>query len=390
MMSFPFSQRAQKLTSSAIREILKITENPEVISFAGGIPAPQTFPIEILRGACERIFSGNPHAALQYSTTEGYAPLREWIAHRHGVTAARVLITTGSQQGLDLIGKVLIDSGSPVLVESPTYLGALQAFSLFEPRFITVPCDDISMVPDEISDDMLRGGRFIYTMPNFQNPTGRRMPLDRRLTLANRMRAAHVLIVEDDPYCELSYRGDNPPSLLSMQPDGVIYLGSFSKILAPGLRLGYVIAPEELMKKLVQAKQASDLHASSLDQRMAYEALKTGFLDAHILSIRSLYAGQCAAMLAALAAEMPETVAWNKPEGGMFIWVRLPKTINSTRLLQATLAADNTTRVAFVPGVPFYAERVDDSTMRLSFATVPPERIQEGISQLARVLRLVL
>lgn len=386
-MNFGISQRAQKLTSSAIREILKVTEDPTVISFAGGVPAPQTFPLEVMHEACNQIFAGNPQAALQYASTEGYMPLREWIAARHGVTAARVLITTGSQQALDLIGKVLIDPGSPVLVESPTYLGALQAFSLFDPRFVTVPCDQVSMVPDDITPAMIDGGRFVYAMPNFQNPTGRRMPLERRIALVERMREADIPIVEDDPYCALSYRGDSLPSLLSMHPDGVIYLGSFSKILAPGLRLGYVIAPDKVMDKLVQAKQASDLHTPSFNQRMAYEALKTGFLDAHIQSIRLLYARQCDAMLAALASQMPGTVSWNRPEGGMFVWACLPEGVNSTHLLQAALAPNTGPRVAFVPGAPFYAEAVDYSTLRLSFVTVPPERIQDGVAQLARILR---
>lgn len=386
-MNFCISQRAQRLTSSAIREILKVTEDPAVISFAGGVPAPQTFPMEVMHEACNRIFADSPQAALQYASTEGYLPLREWIAARHDVSAARVLVTTGSQQALDLIGKVLIDPGSPVLVESPTYLGALQAFSLFDPRFVTVPCDQISMVPDDITPEMITGARFVYAMPNFQNPTGRRMPLERRIALVDRMRKAEIPIVEDDPYCALSYRGDSLPSLLSMHPDGVIYLGSFSKILAPGLRLGYVIAPDKVMNKLVQAKQASDLHTPSFNQRLAYEALKTGFLDAHIQIIRSLYARQCEAMLAALASQMPETVTWNRPEGGMFIWASLPEHVDSTRFLQAALASDTGPRVAFVPGAPFYAETVDNSTLRLSFVTVPPGRIQDGVAQLARILQ---
>jgi 2-aminoadipate transaminase len=366
--------------------LLKITADPEIISFAGGLPSPATFPVEIMQEACNRVFSDEPRAALQYAPTEGYGPLREWVGARHGVPAARVMITTGSQQALDLLGKVLIDPGSPVLVESPTYLGALQAFALYGPRFVELPCDDVSMVPEAITPQMSAGGRFVYAMPNFQNPTGRRMPLARRVALVEKMRDARVPIVEDDPYGELSYAGTSLPSMLSMHPDGVIYLGSFSKVLAPGLRLGYAIAPPAIMDKLVQAKQAADLHTPGFNQRIAYEALRSGFLDAHIGSIRALYAGQCRAMLDALAAHMPASAHWNEPEGGMFIWLRLAGGVDSGDLLRATLAPERGPRVAFVNGAPFYAGQADRSSARLSFVTVAPERIREGIAQLARVL----
>lgn len=388
-MKFGISKRARNLTSSAIREILKVTEDPSVISFAGGIPAPQTFPVELMADVCKRIFAESPHAALQYAPTEGYRPLRQWIGQRHDVSTDRVLITTGSQQALDLIGKVLIDTGSPVLVESPTYLGALQSFSLFEPNYVTLPCDDISLDPERITPAMTRDARFLYTMPNFQNPTGRRMPLARRQALVEKMRAADVVLVEDDPYRELSYSGDQLPSLLSMWPEGVVYLGSFSKILAPGLRLGYMIASPDLMKKFVQAKQASDLHTSSFNQRMAYEAVKTGFLEEHVQSIRSLYANQCSAMQAALAANMPAGVTWNRPEGGMFIWMRLPEHVDSAALLQETVQPASGPRVAFVPGGPFYANAPEHNTLRLSFVTVPPQSIKEGVIQLGRILNKI-
>ncbi|NRR30617.1 PLP-dependent aminotransferase family protein [Oxalobacteraceae bacterium] len=385
-MHFTLSQRAGKMSSSAIRELLKITADPSIISFAGGLPAPQTFPIEVMHAACERVFADDPRAAFQYAPTEGYAPLREWVGARHGVPVERVLITTGSQQALDLIGKIFIDPDSAVLVESPTYLGALQAFAMFEPRFVELPCDDAGMVPELMTAQMTAGARFVYAMPNFQNPTGRRMPLARRLALIETMRAAGVPIIEDDPYGELSYSGEQLPSLLSMHPDGVIHMGSFSKIMAPGLRLGYVIAPAAIMDKLVQAKQASDLHTPGFNQRVAFEAIKSGFLDGHIATIRALYARQCAAMLAALADNMPASVRWNEPEGGMFIWLRLPEGVDSAQLLRATLAPDSGPRVAFVHGAPFYAGPADQRSARLSFVTVTPARIDEGIAQLARAL----
>ncbi|RZA31268.1 MAG: PLP-dependent aminotransferase family protein, partial [Lysobacteraceae bacterium] len=366
------SKRAQGLTSSAIREILKVTERPEVISFAGGLPSPDTFPIERMRWACTKVLDEAPQAALQYGPTEGFTPLREWVAARlsqNGATirASQVLITTGSQQGLDLLGKVLIDEGSKVLVETPSYLGALQAFSLFQPAFSAMETDEQGIVTDALTPAQLEGARFMYCLPNFQNPTGRRMPLERRKALLGKAIAAGVPVVEDDPYGELCYSGDILPSLLSMAPDKVIYMGSFSKVLAPGLRLGFVVAPEELHGKLVQAKQAADLHTPSFSQRIVYEAVQDGFLDAHIPTIRTLYAHQCQLMLAALDKYFPGEARWNQPEGGMFIWVDLPEGVDSSKLLAKAIEQN----VAFVPGAPFYATEPRPNTLRLSFVTVP-------------------
>jgi 2-aminoadipate transaminase len=383
-----FSQRAQKLTSSAIREILKVTERPEVISFAGGLPSPATFPVERLQRACNDILSHAPTPALQYGPTEGYLPLREWVAERHSsgatkISAERVLITTGSQQALDLVAKVLLDAGSRALVETPTYLGALQAFSLSEPEFVSVPSDMYGPIPDALTPELTAGARFMYCLPNFQNPTGRRIPLERRRQLVDVLASRRVLLLEDDPYGALSYAGDVLPSLFSMNPDGVVYLGSFSKVLAPGLRVGYLIAPETLHRKLVQAKQAADLHTPSFTQRIVYEAIKDGFLDTHIPEIRTLYASQCEAMLTAMAEHFPPTVTWNRPEGGMFIWVQLPAGSDSFALLDKAIARN----VAFVPGAPFFATNPQLNTLRLSFVTVPKEKIEEGIARLGALLK---
>jgi len=381
------SQRAQALTSSAIREILKVTERPEVISFAGGLPSPATFPIARMRQATDKVFDEAPHAALQYGPTEGFTPLREWIALRHsknGVTIAadRVLITTGSQQALDLLGKVLIDEGSKVLVETPSYLGALQAYSLFRPAFSSMLSDEQGIVVDALDDAQLEGARFMYCLPNFQNPTGRRLPLERRQALVKRATEAGVLIVEDDPYGELSYEGELLPSLLSMNPDNVVYMGSFSKVLAPGLRLGYVIAPEAVFGKLVQAKQAADLHTPSFSQRIVYEAIQDGFLDAHIPEIRKLYAHQCELMLAALERYFPAQAQWNRPAGGMFIWVTLPEGVDTGPLLAKAIEQN----VAFVPGAPFFANEAKKNTMRLSFVTVPADKIEQGMRTLGALV----
>lgn len=382
------SERARKLTSSAIREILKVTERPEVISFAGGLPAPATFPAERILEATERVLRDAPAAALQYSATEGYLPLREWIAARLSTGGAtirpsQVLVTSGSQQALDLLGKVLIDPASPVLVETPTYLGALQAFSLYEPRYVQVPTDDNGLSPQGLTPALTQGARLLYAQPNFQNPTGRRLALERRHALAEFAREAAFPIIEDDPYGALDYAGAPLPSLLSLAPGHIVHCGTFSKVLAPGLRLGYIVAPEELHFKLVQAKQATDLHTPTLTQRIVHEVVKDGFLDEHIPTVRTLYRDQCQAMLAALERHMPEGVVWNQPEGGMFIWVTLPAGIDTMQLLDAAVAQN----IAFVPGTPFFANDAPCNMLRLSFVTVPPARIEEGVKRLAALVR---
>ena len=387
-MSWTLSQRAQKLTSSAIREILKVTERPEVISFAGGLPSPDTFPVERLRANAAAVLTTDSSPALQYGPTEGYMQLREWIAARHSTPSVRidpqnVLVTTGSQQGLDLLGKALIDPASRVLVETPTYLGALQAFSLFDPHFVSVTSDEDGLLPSALTSQVLDGARFLYVLPNFQNPTGRRMPLARRHELAKIAKHAGLLLVEDDPYGALSYSGDVLPTLLSMVPDQIVYMGSFSKVLAPGLRVGYLIAPPVLHRKLVQTKQAADLHTPSFTQRIVYETVKDGFLDTHIPTIRALYGERCTVMLAALEEHFPSSVKWNAPQGGMFIWVELPQGVDSSKLLEQAIAQN----VAFVPGGPFFANEPQLNTLRLSFVTVPPEKIRRGIAILGKLLR---
>ena len=381
------SQRARAIQSSAIREILKVTERPEVVSFAGGLPSPATFPVDEMRDALDRVLNERGREALQYSTTEGFAPLREWIARRMNtpqapVTADDVLMVSGSQQGLDLLAKVLIDPGDKVLVETPTYLGALQAFSLFAPRFVSVASDENGLLPGAL-DDSMGDAKFLYCLPNFQNPTGRLLSAERRYQLAERARALDLLILEDDPYGALSYDGETPPSIRSLVPERTVYMGSFSKVLAPGLRLGYVIAPAALRAKLVQAKQATDLHTATLSQMAVFEVIKDGFLDTHIPTIRALYREQCSAMLGALARHMPEGVRWNEPSGGMFLWVELPTGMDATQVLARAIEQN----VAFVPGAPFYAADPVVESLRLAFVTVSPARIEEGVKRLAEVIR---
>ncbi len=385
-IKWQFARRAEQLQSSVIREILKITMRPDIISFAGGLPSPETFPVEHMKAAFDTVLSRQGKVALQYGPSDGYAPLREWIADSlsiDGVTITpdQVLMVSGSQQALDLLGKVLIEDHSKVLVETPSYLGALQAFSVYQPEFVSIPTDEFGLLPEEV-EKIADGARLLYALPNFQNPTGRTMSVERRFALVETCARLGLPLIEDDPYGALSYRGEPLPKMLTMNPSGVIYLGSFSKVLTPGIRLGYVVAPVPLVRKLEQAKQAADLHTSQLTQMVVYEAIKDGFLAKHIPSIRTLYANQCQAMLDALTEFFPAGVTWNKPEGGMFIWVTLPEHIDGMQLLEESIAQN----VAFVPGAPFYANEPQKNTLRLSFVTVPPEKIREGVAKLAKLI----
>ncbi len=381
-----FSERAQQLQSSFIREILKITQQPEIISFAGGLPSPATFPVEHMKAAFDKVLTENGKTALQYGPTDGYLPLREWIANSLSIPgstirAEQILMTSGSQQALDLLGKVLVDEGSRVLVETPSYLGALQAFSVYRPEFMSVSTDDHGLVPSSVNA-VADGARMLYALPNFQNPTGRSLSVERRQELVETCARHGLPLIEDDPYGALSYKGEPSPKMLNMNPEGVIYMGSFSKVLTPGIRLGYVVAPMPLVRKLELAKQAADLHTAQLTQMVVHEVVKDGFLDQHIPSIRALYGSQCQAMLDAMDQHFPEGVSWTRPEGGMFIWVTLPKHVDAMKLLDEALKE----KVAFVPGSPFYANTPETNTLRLSFVTVPPARIVEGIAILGKLI----
>jgi 2-aminoadipate transaminase len=385
-MQWQFAQRTERLKSSAIREILKITMQPEIISFAGGLPSPATFPVAKMRAAYDAVLSQHGKVALQYGPSDGYAPLRAWVADSLSIDGARilpeqVLMVSGSQQGLDLLGKVLIDEGSKVLVETPSYLGALQAFSVYGPEFASVPGDEGGLIPEEVAK-VGHDARLLYALPNFQNPTGRTLSLARRHKLVETCARLGLPLIEDDPYGALSYNGEPLPKMLTMNPGGVIYMGSFSKVLTPGIRLGYVVAPIALIQKLEQAKQAADLHTAQLTQMVVYEAVKDGFLQGHIPTIRQLYSDQCQAMLDALQAYFPAGTSWTRPEGGMFIWVTLPAHIDTMPLLAEAVAQ----KVAFVPGAPFYANAPQSNTMRLSFVTVPPEQIRAGVQSLAKLI----
>jgi len=386
-LQWQFSHRAEQMQSSAIREILKVTMRPDITSFAGGLPSPLTFPVEHMKLAFDRVLTQQGKVALQYGPTDGYLPLREWIADSLSTDGARilpeqVLMVSGSQQGLDLLGKVLVDEGSKVLVETPSYLGALQAFSLYGARFESVPSDENGLLPEAIAP-IAEGARMLYSLPNFQNPTGRTIPTERRIQLVETCARLGLPLIEDDPYGALSYRNAPLPKMLTMNPSGVIYMGSFSKVLTPGIRLGYVVAPRPLILKMEQAKQATDLHTAQLTQMVVHEAIKDGFLDQHVPTIRKLYGDQCQAMLGALQEFFPAGCSWSKPEGGMFVWVTLPSHIDSGALLNEAVEQE---KVAFVPGAPFFANVAEKNTMRLSFVTVSPEQIRAGIQRLGKLI----
>jgi 2-aminoadipate transaminase len=380
------ARRAERMNPSVIREILKITERPGIISLAGGLPSPDSFPIEAMREATARVLSESPREALQYAASEGFAPLREWVAEHMAergvnVDASQVLITTGSQQGLDLVGKVLIDAGSAIAVEAPTYLGALQAFAPYEPEVVTVPCDEHGPLPASLS--MAKGARFLYVLPNFQNPSGRCMSESRRAALADAARAQGLPLVEDNPYGDLWFDAEPPAPLASRWAEGTVYLGSFSKVLAPGLRLGYVIAPKALGPKLLQAKQAADLHTPGFNQRVVHEVIRNGFLREHVPTIRARYKTQRDAMRAALEAHLPKGCHWTVPSGGMFFWVELPEGVDAVALLPKAVELG----MAYVPGSAFFAEDPKPNTLRLSFVTVAPDVIERGVALLAQALR---
>jgi len=393
-----FAQRTQKMQSSAIRELLKFAEKPDVISFAGGMPAPDVFPIEEFKNACIKVLEQNGPACLQYGSTDGYVPLREMIARhtaRYGinVTIDNILPTSGSQQALDLIGKIFINRGDRIIVESPTYVGAIQAWNAYGAEFIPVPFDENGMVTNELEARLRAGPKFIYVLPNFQNPTGATLSYERRLQLIELADRYGVPIVEDDPYGQLRYEGENLPAIEVLdsqtrsQTDcylgNVIYLSTFSKILAPGIRLAWVIAPPEIINKLILVKQGADLHTSTFNQIVAFEVAKRGFLNEHVKIIRKVYKERRDIMLDTLTEHMPEGVNWTRPQGGLFLWVTLPECLNSEDLFDEALQE----KVAFVPGSSFFAEGGGNNTMRLNFSNARPEKINDGIARLSKVIK---
>ncbi|WP_301859491.1 PLP-dependent aminotransferase family protein [uncultured Megasphaera sp.] len=388
-----FSDVAAGLKASEIREILKLTIQPEVISFAGGLPAPELFPLEEMKKVDVEILNKEGKQAVQYGTTEGYLPLREKIAGRMkkafqaDCTADEILITSGSQQGLSMLAQIFLNKGDIVLVESPTYLGAITAFGLCGPQFIEVPTDDKGIIIEELKKILAEYGdrvRMMYVIPEFQNPTGITWPLERRKAFMEVVSQYDFPVLEDDPYGELRYDGEAVPSLKSMDTKGnVIFLGSFSKIFMPGLRVAWMVADPEIIHKAVMLKQALDLQSSSFAQRQASYYMDMYDLDAHVDTIKALYAKRRNLMCDCMKQYFPENVTFTYPEGGLFTWVTLPEGIDAKAMMPKVVAK----KVAYVPGGPFYPNGGNANHFRLNYSNMPEERIIEGVKRLADVLK---
>ena len=388
-----FSKLASGLKASEIREILKLTTQPEIISFAGGLPAPEFFPIEELKKVDVAVLEKDGRAAVQYSTTEGYLPLREKIAEHMkssfgvGCTAEEIIITSGSQQGLSLLSQVFLDTDDVVLVESPTYLGALNAFSLQGPKFIAVPTDEKGIIPEELDKILQEHGknvRLMYVIPEFQNPTGITWPLERRKAFLKLVEQYDFPILEDDPYGELRYDGEKVPSLKSLDTKGqVIFLGSFSKIFLPGLRVAWMVADPVILDKVIKLKQAVDLQSSTFAQRQAYYYMTMYDIDAHVKNLVEVYGKRRTLMYNTMKEYFPKEVSFTYPEGGLFTWVTLPEGMDATEMMPKVLEK----KVAYVPGGPFYPNGGHRNHFRLNYSNMPDDRIVEGVKRLAEVLK---
>jgi 2-aminoadipate transaminase len=392
-MTMPYAQRMNGVPRSFIRDILKVTENPQVISFAGGLPNPRYFPVQEIAQAASEVLDRPEDCGLQYGTTDGYAPLRQYIAQRYrdkmglAVSADEILITNGSQQGLDLVGKVFIDRADVVAIEEPAYLGAIQAFSVYEPQFHTVPLQDDGANVNRLEDLLgTRRVKLFHTVINFQNPSGITYSLSKRRRLAELLGRYETLLVEDDPYGQLRFAGEPVPSMRTWLDGKAVLLGSFSKTVAPGLRMGWICAKKHIMDKVNIAKQASDLHSNFLCQRILHRYLESHDLDAHIATIVAAYRRQRDAMVRAIETHFPAEVTFTRPEGGMFLWATLPAKLSALDLFERAAAQ----KVAFVPGTPFFVNGGGLRNMRLNFSNAQEDQIEEGIRRLGAVMKQAL
>lgn len=378
------ARRTERMRPSEIREILKLTQRSDVLSLAGGLPASDLFPVEEVAEATARALAKDGVRALQYGPTDGLPELREWVAASlPGADAGRVLVTSGSQQGLDLLAKALIDPGEAVAVAAPSYMGALRAFDPYEPAYLTVESDAEGMIPEALEAVLARRPAFLYVIPDFDNPGGTRMPLGRRRALLEVADRHDVLVVEDAPYRELRFGGDALPTLFELAPERVVHLGTLSKTLAPGLRLAWVIAPPELATVLERAKQAADLHTSTFTQVVAIDLLERGTLEARLPRLRAHYRAQRDALAGALDRELADALRFVRPHGGMFLWASLPDGVDASALLRSAVQQG----VAFVPGAPFYANGGPTNTLRLSYSLPRPDELAAGASRLAAALQ---
>ncbi len=388
VFNWPFSKLATSLEASVIRETLKLSNKPGIINFAGGLPAAELFPTEWINECIEAVMTEHAGAALQYSISQGVLSLRELLAERISrqglpVTPDNILITTGSQQGLDLIGRVFIEPGDFVITELPTYLGALQAFNFYQARYAPVTMDNDGMIIDQLEEKIrLFNPKLIYVVPNFQNPSGITLSYQRRKALMSLVFRHQIALIDDNPYGELRYSGTQQPSLRGLGGDAVIQLGTFSKLISPGLRVGWICAPVSAIKIIEKAKQAVDLHSATFTQYIVAEFLKRGYLEPHIDIIKASYAARREIMINAMKEHFPSCVHWPHPDGGLFLWLQLPETVSATMVFQQAVHEG----VAFIPGRPFHPDGTGDNTMRLNFASSNAESIIEGIKRLGRVL----
>jgi 2-aminoadipate transaminase len=387
-----FSKRANNIKTSEIREILKLIENPEIISFAGGLPAPELFPKNEIIKLTAEVINNEGNEALQYGTTEGYNPLREAILNQRlnpfGITGTidNILITSGSQQGLDFTGKLFIDKDDVIIVEKPSYLGAINAFRVYEAQFVEVSMDKDGMIIEELEEKLklYPDAKFIYTIPDFHNPSGITMSLERRKQLADIANRYKVPVLEDSPYGELVLEGEKLPPIKSFDTDGyVIYFGTFSKTFCPGLRLGWIFGDEEVINKYVTLKQSSDLQCSSLDQRIIAYYLNSYNLDEHIEKIKSVYKKRRDLMFACMDEFLPKEINYTRSKGGLFTWLELREDIDTVKLLEEALKFN----VAFVPGSSFFANGGHNNYLRLNYSNMPEDKIVEGIKRLSKLLK---
>ena len=384
------ADRTRTMDVNVIREILKVVSQPGMVSLAGGIPAPESFPLKIIRDLASIVIDKYASNAFQYDPTEGFGPLREILVdylQSKGIQSSKeeILVASGSQGVLDALGKVLISKGGKIAVEAPTYLGALQAFTPYEPEYIRLDTDDDGLIPRALEKVLDDGGiKFIYLVPTFQNPTGRTIPLERRREIAALIKKYNALLIEDDPYSSLRYRGTDIPAIQSLAQDNVVYISTLSKVFAPGLRIGFCVAPALIRKWLVIVKQGTDLHSSTFNQALAAEYISGGFLDQHLPEIIDLYRPKQEAMLAALNKYFPDNFNWSRPEGGMFIWAEGPENFDMEALYWKAVEK----KVAYVPGKYFYTSRGEGiGTMRLNFTMADEETIDQAIRTLAEVIK---
>ena len=385
------SNRIKNVPESFIRKILKVSTQADVISFAGGLPSADLFPIKGLEAACHKVLETNGKKALQYSSSEGDSDLRAWIAQRYkekqglDISPDNILITNGSQQALDLLGKVLLNEGDPIAIENPGYLGAIQSFALYQPKMHPVAIDEDGMDVEQLAEVLeAHKPKLLYTVPNFQNPTGISYTQENREAVAQVVSQHKTLLIQDDPYGELRFSGEQKSNFYELIPEQTLLLGSFSKVVVPSFRLGWVVAPDWLMKPLVIAKQAADLHTNYFSQQVISQYLQDNALDNHIEKITKFYGKQKQAMMDAIEEYFPKDVQVAEPEGGMFLWVTLPKGASAMALFDKAIKE----KVAFVPGSPFYVgDNTEENTMRLSYVTVDEASILEGIKRLGQCMK---